>query len=105
MRTLYGTARAKASYEMHLKNGSVWYLDSDGGVLWDGDRSMGWESPHSTWRIIGFSTRHHSRDVISLADSPVANLGQGWIHDLDHGAHRLWGAPSDRKVSKVYRIR
>lgn len=90
-------------YNMTIKGGAVYRLADDGQVLWDGDRNMG---PFSgEWRIIGFSIRHHSHRLISLADAAKgADLGQGWIHDIDHGTRRIWGIPKHHRVVKVERI-
>lgn len=93
-----------SAYGMRLKDFSVWYLDSNGGVLYDGSRAMSWEAPHTTWRILGFSKRFHSHTVIKLANSIGEDLGQGWIHDFDHGTHRVWGSPRARKIDAVWRV-
>lgn len=88
------------TYTMVLKSGAVWKLGDDGRVLYDGDRNMG---PFSEkWRVIGFSTRHNAHRVISLQEAAEGEpIGQGWVHDMDHGTHRLWGHPSDRRAVSI----
>lgn len=88
-------------YLLRLKNGSMWELDEQGRVCYDGSRGMRF-SPHDSWRILGFSTRHNANRIISLAEAAAgASIGQGWVHDLDHGTHRMWGSPSWRRAAKV----
>src|SRR5687767_13366987 len=89
-------------YVMTLKNGSRWRLAADGGVLYDGERHMSFDGEH--WRIIGFTRRHLGGPLITL-DAAVngADLGQGWIHDLDHGTRRMWGMPKHHRVVRVER--
>ena len=90
---------------MRLKDHSVWYLRDDGAVVYDGTRGMRFGEGTDTWRILGFSTRHHARRVITLPEAADgAELGQGWVHDLDHGTHRLWGMPVTKRVVKVWRV-
>lgn len=91
---------------MTLKNGSAFDLGLDGSVIYDGDRHMTFERPNGhEWRIVGFSRRHHSRQIISLEDAANgADLGQGWVHDIDHGTRRMWGMPRNRRAVRVERI-
>ena len=86
-----------AMYKMTLKDYSSWYLSENGRVLWDGTRRRG---PFSEeWRIIGFTTRHNAHRIISLTDAANGeDIGQGWVHDYDHGTRRMWGT-SRRAVS------
>lgn len=99
-------ARAAATYALRLKDGSIWYLDADGGVLWDGSRGMGWEAPHTSWRITGFTTRHMGHYQITLDRAAQGEaLGQGWVHDLDGGTHRMWCMPSLHRAVSVSRLR
>ena len=57
-----------------------------------------------TWRILGIGKRAHSAHLVSLADAANgADIGQGWIHDLDHGSHRMWCNPSSRRATRVTR--
>jgi len=61
--------------------------------------------PANDWRIVGIATRANSQRVISLAAAADGeSIGQGWIHDLDHGTRRMWGHPSYRRAIKVERI-
>lgn len=61
--------------------------------------------PHEGWMIVGFTTRLNAHHVITLAQAAEgADIGQGWVHDLDHGTHRMWGHPSYRRAVKVTRI-
>ena len=88
------------AYIMTLKSGAIWQLGDDGRVLHDGDRNMG---PFSEqWRVIGFSTRFNAHRVISLQEAADGEpIGQGWVHDLDHGFHRVWGHPSNRRAVSI----
>jgi hypothetical protein len=33
-----------------------------------------------------------------------ANIGQGWVHDLDHGTHRIWGSPTGHRFGSLIRF-
>ena len=92
----------QATYELRTKN-SRFYLGDDGTVLFDFERNMG---PFSgEWRIIGIGTRANSSCLVSLADAANGeSIGQGWIHDIDHGTHRLWGMPTTRRAVSVTRL-
>ena len=58
-----------------------------------------------SWCIVGFTRRHHSRHMITLAEAANgADFGQGWVHDVDHGTRRMWGMPAYRRAVKVTRI-
>lgn len=89
---------------MELKNGEVYILDLDGQVLERSDGPRGYA--HSgQWQILGVTRRHNAHQIIPLRD--VLNgedFGQGWIHDLDHGTHRMWGSPTGRRLARLDRI-
>lgn len=90
-------------YEMTLKDGSIWILDAEGNILRDGTRGMTF-APDGSWRILGFTTRHNGRAIISLRDAANgADLGQGWVHDCDHGTRRMWGMPRSRRAVSIQR--
>lgn len=89
---------------MKLKDDSTWVLGSECDVLHDGTRNMDFAAL-GTWKILGFTKRHHSREIISLAEAANgADLGQGWVHDLDHGTHRIWCQPSNHRAVSVREI-
>ncbi len=90
-------------YRMHLKNGAIFDLAENGRVLYDGDRGMG---PFSEeWRVIGFTTRHNAHNLVTLSDaSDGQSIGQGWVHDVDHGTLRMWGMPKYRRAVKIERV-
>ncbi len=89
---------------MTLKDGTRYDLDDNGNVLARSDGPQGWDYS-GKWRILGFTTRHHSRHIITLADALAgADVGQGWIHDLDHGSHRMWGSPTGRRLASLAKV-
>ena len=92
------------TYEMRLKDGSTWTISSNCDILHDGSRHMDFAGL-GTWKILGFTKRAHSHRIISLGEAANgADLGQGWVHDLDHGTHRIWCQPSNRRVVSVCRV-
>lgn len=92
-------------YKMRLKDGSEWILGPDGGVLYDGSRHIKFNSPHENWKIAGFSVRHNASRIITLSEAADgASLGQGWVHDFDHGSRRMWGSHSNHRVLSVEAI-
>ena len=92
------------TYEMRLKDGSTWIISAEGDVLHDGSRNMDFNAD-GMWKILGFTKRIHSHKIISLAEAADgADLGQGWVHDLDHGTHRIWCQPSNRRVVSVRKM-
>ncbi len=87
-------------YLMTLKGGAQWTLADNGRIEWDGTRKQGAFS--DDWRIIGFTRRHHSARIISLAAAAGGeDIGQGWVHDIDHGTHRMWCMPKSQRAVKV----
>lgn len=92
-----------ATYRMETKGHDYYLLAEDGGILRDGSRGM--EFSGENWKIIGFTTRHNSSHIITLQEAiDGASIGQGWVHDLDHGAHRMWAAPSTRRAVSITRL-
>jgi hypothetical protein len=92
------------TYEMRLKDGSTWIISSECDVLHDGSRHTDFAGL-GTWKILGITKRFNSHKIISLAEAADgADLGQGWVHDLDHGSYRVWRQPSNRRVVSVRRI-
>jgi len=90
---------SKLKYILHTHRG-YFALAADGGILYDSDRN--YYSDGIGWKILGIATRHNSSYIIPLEEAANgANIGQGWIHDLDHGTHRMWGSPSYRRAVKV----
>lgn len=106
METTYNHAKANAMYCMTVKNGAYYYLTENGGILWDGTRDMAFEAPHDSWRVIGFTTRHNGNRIITLAEAANGeDIGQGWVHDLDHGTHRMWAMPKYLRARKIIRLK
>lgn len=90
----------KPVYRMTTKGHDYYLLDQDGGILRDGSRGM--EFSGENWKIIGLTTRFNSSHIITLQEAiNGVNIGQGWVHDLDHGTHRMWGSPSTRRAIKI----
>jgi hypothetical protein len=91
---------------MELKSGDVYLLDREGYVVERSDGPQGFDYERR-WRILGVTTRHHAGDhrIVPL-ESIIegAPIGQGWVHDVDHGYHRMWGSPSNRKMRRLTRI-
>lgn len=90
-------------YHITLKDG---YVDTDLQGRITADHSSGRQyncAPHDGWRITGISTRLDSRRLVSLEDAANgAVIGQGWVHDFDHGTHRR--TPSSRRAVRVVNI-
>ena len=91
-------------YRIICKGGYV-LTDAEGNIAED---HLGRDyvcEPAPDWRIVGFSTRFNAYRLISLAQAADGEpLGQGWVHDVDHGTRRLWGMPKDRRAVRVERI-
>lgn len=88
-------------YELTLKDGTRYTLAESGAVLDRSDGPRGWNYS-GKWIILGFSKRAHSRRVISLQSAMGGeDVGQGWVHDLDHGTHRMWGSPTGHRFSSL----
>jgi hypothetical protein len=91
-------------YRIVLKDGSAIVTDPDGNIALDGTRNYRRE-PTADWRIVGIGTRHMSTRLVSLdAAADGEPIGQGWVHDLDHGAHRMWAMPRTHRAIRVERI-
>jgi hypothetical protein len=96
-----------AHYRITLKAGFV-ETDAHGHIMRDYDPTSGRDyrrAPDGSWMILGFATRHHAQTIIGLEEAANgADIGQGWVHDWDHGTHRMWGMPKHRRAVKVERI-
>jgi len=95
--------RQRRGYRMALRDGTVYVLDADGFVLARSDGPAGWDYRRG-WRIVGFATRWNAAHVIPLRDAIGADTGQGWVHDWDHGTHRMWGSPTGRRLATLERL-
>ena len=97
----------RAYYILTTVGGERYTIDRDGAVIDRSDGPRGWDYS-GKWRILGVTTRHNARADRII---PLANLaegepfGQGWIHDLDHGTHRMWAHPSSSRLRCVERVR
>lgn len=93
-------------FRIALKAGHV-DTDARGRIVHDYSAGRNYRcAPHDSWRIVGIATRHLSRALVSLAEAADgASIGQGWVHDLDHGTHRTWCMPRSNRAVKVRRIR
>ena len=90
----------QAAYILTTRDGGRFTLSASGAILKDHDRGL--EFSGESWRILGFTKRHHSRDIIPIeAAARGEDIGQGWVHDLDHGTHRMWGHPTGRRAVSV----
>ncbi len=93
-----------ATYRIRLRDMSHYDVDADGNILHDAFRHLHF-APDGQWRILGFTTRHNAHHIITLAEaSDGKSIGQGWIHDLDHGTHRMWASPKYHRAESVTRI-
>jgi hypothetical protein len=91
-------------YRITCKSGYV-ITDDEGRIMEDHVGRHYVCAPHDGWRIIGFTRRHHSAQIIGLtAAAHGADIGQGWVHDIDHGTRRMWAMPKDRRAVKVEAI-
>lgn len=88
-------------YRIRLKSFQYFDVDDAGRVMYDSERGYRCE-PHDGWKILGFSRRHHSYHLVTLEQASTgADLGHGFVHDLDHGTQRMWAHPSDQRATKV----
>lgn len=91
-------------YVLTLKDGTIYETDAAGAVLARSDGPKGFDYS-GKWIVLGASTRFNAHHIVTLAEIVNgADFGQGWIHDLDHGTHRVWGNPSSRRLKSVYRV-
>lgn len=92
---------SNATYILTTTRGARYELDAHGAVLARSDGPAGWEYS-GRWVILGAATRHNAHAIVSVADIARDGIpGQGWIHDLDHGTHRVWGNERMRSLRKV----
>ena len=92
-------------YRLTLKSGAYVVTRADGSIRYDSERHYLREATPD-WRIIGIGSRFNSRQLATLAecaDTPT-RIGQGWVHDYDHGARRVWCMPKHRRVVRVERL-
>ena len=88
-------------YLIRLKNGSMIETDVAGRIVYDGTRGMRF-APSDSWRIVGFSTRHNAYRIVTLAEAAAGEpIGQGWVHDVDHGTRRMWAMPRYHRAVRV----
>ena len=93
-------------FRITLKSGYV-ETDDQGRIVHDYSAGRNYRcEPHDEWRIVGIATRHHSIRVSTLDDCAADPrlIGQGWIHDLDHGTRRMWAMPTSRRAVRVERL-
>ena len=91
-------------YRMTLKNGTVFTLEDDGSVVARTDGPRGWNYS-GKWIVTGIKRRHHSLDVITLAQAAAgADIGHGVVCDIDHGSHRQWSHPRGRQVRSIVQV-
>jgi hypothetical protein len=94
----------KPTYRITCRQGYI-LTDANGRIIEDHVGRHYKCEPHDGWRILGFSRAFSSAPLITLdAAASGAPLGSGYVHDLDHGTHRVWGNPDYRRVVKVERI-
>lgn len=90
-------------YKLTTKHGDHFYLEHTGQVIATSDRPGYIYS--GEWVILGVTTRHNAHRIISLSELlEGTDPGHGWIHDVDHGTHRVWGHPSDRRFASLVYI-
>jgi len=90
----------RPAYRLWIKGGWYFILAEDGTILFDSERN--YTSTSGEWKIIGIATRHNSHRLVSLkAAANGEPIGQGWVHDLDHGTHRMWGMPKHHRAVNV----
>lgn len=79
---------------MRTTGGVTYTLADDGTVLDRSDGPRGWNYS-GQWRVLGFLTRAHSQRMVSFLDALAgAEVGHGFVVDLDHGTRRVWmGSP------------
>lgn len=89
-------------YRITLKSGDYFDTDAAGNIAYDSGRNYRRDPANGFWQIVGFSTRHNSQYLISLPDAAAGdNIGQGWVHDLDHGTRRMWSHPPGQRAVRV----
>lgn len=93
-------------FRITLKDGAFVDTDTDGRIVRDYDPTSSRDyrcEPRDAWKIVGITKRFHSRDVATLSDCAhdASYIGQGWIHDIDHGTRREWCSPKHRRATRV----
>lgn len=90
---------------MRLKNGHIYTLTDEGDVVDRTDVDAGGRPPrwpYSAWKILGFLRRAHSAQMVPLAEALAgADVGHGFVVDLDHGHTRVWAHPSNRRLARL----
>ncbi len=88
-------------YTMTTTRGNTYTLDQDGKVTARSNGPKGWQYS-GQWIILGAATRHHANRWATLEQIiQTGNIpGQGWIHDLDHGTHRVWGMERMKQLTR-----
>lgn len=95
---------AAPAYVLTLRSGARYTLADDGRVLHRSDVDPAGQGPYQDWHVLGFLTRFHSRERVSLADAANgAWIGQGWVMVRDHGTLRTWAHPSNRRCASIVR--
>lgn len=89
-------------YVIRTSQGNTYNTDDNGAVISRSNGPEGWDYGQN-WVILGTSTRHNAHHVNRLADvaADAGLLGQGWVHDVDHGQRRMWGNERAVSVQKV----
>jgi hypothetical protein len=88
-------------YRITLKSGYI-LTDINGRITLDAAGRHYECAPRDDWKIVGIGKRHHSAFLVSLAQAAAGeSIGQGWVHDVDHGTHRMWAMPTSRRAVKV----
>ena len=91
----------QTAYILRTTQGVTYELAENGAVLARSNGPQGWNYS-GRWIILGAATRHNAHRVTSLADIADHGVpGQGWVHDLDHGTHRMWGNERMASLTRV----
>jgi len=82
-------------YTIKTQSGRYYYIDSANRII----RADMEFSPSGQWTFIGLSDRYGRFITMAHLDSGDTTYKNGkgkyWLHDRDHGTHRIW---SDRIV-------
>ena len=90
----------EASYAVETAR-ATYYLDADGAVIARTNGPRGW-SYSGAWTILGSARRWNSGYIVRLSDAADgADIGHGFVCDLDHGTRRRWGNERAQRVRRA----
>jgi hypothetical protein len=82
--------------ELRTNDGALYQLDDEGAVVARSNGPKGWNYS-GKWIIRGFLRRWNSSVMVPLDDAlDGADIGHGYVVDVDHGTWRVWMGAGSR---------